>query len=170
MDGDISVESEVGIGTRFTVRVKLPETEIPRTDKRGAIDITKLHPARILLAEDVATNRMIFGALLKDCPYTIDLAENGEVAVEKALANEYDLVFMDIQMPVMDGLSAISALKTANYSKPIIACTANVMKEDIEEYMVSGFASVIGKPYLKEDLVANIQAAVTRESFTQSYR
>lgn len=170
MDGSISVESEVGVGTRFTLRVNLPETEIPRTDKRGAIDITKLQPARILLAEDVATNRMIFGALLKDCPYTIDEAENGEAAVEKALAQEYDLVFMDIQMPVMDGLSALSALKTVKYPKPIIACTANVMKEDVEEYMAAGFASVIGKPYLKEDLVAIIQAAVTRENLASSDR
>lgn len=170
MDGSIDVKSEMSRGSQFTVRVKLPETEAPRADERGAIDITKLHPARILLAEDVATNRMIFGALLKNCPYTIDEAINGAMAVEKALAQEYDLVFMDIQMPVMDGLSAISALNAANYAKPVIACTANVMKEDVEEYMAAGFASVIGKPYLKEDLVANIQAAVTRESFTKSFR
>ena len=170
MGGSITLTSTEGVGTTFTVLLRLPQTSLARTDKRGAIDVSKLQPARILLAEDVMTNRMIFNALLKDCPYTIDEVENGELAVEKALSEDYDLVFLDIQMPVMDGLSALHALKTVDYPKPIIACTANVMKEDVAQYMDAGFDSVMGKPYLKEDLVACIQAAVTRGRFTSTDR
>jgi PAS domain S-box-containing protein len=170
MGGSITLTSTQGVGTTFTVVLRLPQTSLARTDKRGAIDISKLQPARILLAEDVMTNRMIFHALLKDCPYTIDEVENGELAVQRALSQDYDLVFLDIQMPVMDGLSALHALKTVDYPKPIIACTANVMKEDVAEYMDAGFDSVMGKPYLKEDLVACIQAAVTRGSFASTDR
>ena len=170
MGGGIRVSSLLGKGSRFEVRVSLPITSMPRADQKSAINIAELQPAKILLAEDVMTNRMIFGALLKGLPYEIDEAENGELAVEKALKSEYDLVFLDIQMPVMDGLSALAALRVANYDKPVIACTANVMKEDIEEYLGAGFDSVIGKPYLKEDLVANIQASVTRASLSKSIR
>ena len=164
MNGSISVDSTLGEGTRFTVKLTLPVTQQPTADEQQGETITEIKPARILLVEDVTTNRLIFNALLKTYPFEIIEAVNGEIGVEKALNEEFDLVFMDIQMPVMDGLGALSALKAANYDKPVIACTANVMKEDIERYLAAGFDSVIGKPYLKEDLISNIQAAVTRDS------
>lgn len=164
MNGSISVDSTLGEGTRFTVKLTLPATQQPTADHEQGETITEIKPARILLVEDVTTNRLIFNALLKTYPFEIIEAVNGEIGVEKALNEEFDLVFMDIQMPVMDGLGALSALKAANYDKPVIACTANVMKEDIEQYLAAGFDSVIGKPYLKEDLISNIQSAVTRDS------
>ena len=164
MNGSISVDSTLGEGTRFTVKLTLPATQQPTADQEQGETITEIKPARILLVEDVTTNRLIFKALLKTYPFEIIEAVNGEIGVEKALNEEFDLVFMDIQMPVMDGLGALSALKAANYDKPVIACTANVMKEDIEQYLAAGFDSVIGKPYLQEDLISNIQAAVTRGS------
>ncbi|NRP47655.1 MULTISPECIES: PAS domain-containing hybrid sensor histidine kinase/response regulator [unclassified Marinobacterium] len=164
MNGSISVDSKLGEGTRFTVKLTLPATQQPTADQEQGETITEIKPARILLVEDVTTNRLIFNALLKTYPFEIIEAVNGEIGVEKALNEEFDLVFMDIQMPVKDGLGALSALKAANYDKPVIACTANVMKEDIEQYLAAGFDSVIGKPYLKEDLISNIQAAVTRGS------
>jgi len=164
MDGSIIADSTLGEGTRFTIKLELPVTQQPTADQKQGEEISEIKPARILLAEDVTTNRLIFNALLKTYPFEIVEAVNGEIAVEKALNEEFDLVFMDIQMPIMDGLAALVALKAANYRKPVIACTANVMKEDVEEYLAAGFDSVIGKPYLKEDLISNIQAAVRSDS------
>ena len=170
MDGSIQVDSVEGVGSRFIVNLKLPVTQEPTADDQQGEQLTEIEPARILLAEDVMTNRLVFNALLKDCPYQIDEAINGQVAVEKALSNEYDVVFMDIQMPVMDGFNALETLKAADYTKPIIACTANVMREDIEQYMDAGFDAIVGKPFLKEDLISNIQAAVTRDSLSKYIR
>lgn len=164
MRGKIEVESTVGVGTTFEVTLELPATDLPIPEMIPRYDLTSLVPARILLAEDVVTNRLIFTALLKDCPYSIDEAENGKIAVEKALAGDYDIVFLDIQMPVMDGLTALQILKSERYTKPILACTANVMKEDVERYLKSGFKKIVSKPFLKEQLIATIQSEVsTRE-------
>ncbi len=164
MRGKIEVESTVGVGTTFEVTLELPTTDLPIPEMIPRYDLTSLVPARILLAEDVVTNRLIFTALLKDCPYSIDEAENGKIAVEKALAGDYDIVFLDIQMPVMDGLTALQILKSERYTKPILACTANVMKEDVERYLKSGFKKIVSKPFLKEQLIATIQSEVsTRE-------
>lgn len=164
MRGKIEVESTVGVGTTFEVTLELPTTDLPIPEMIPRYDLTSLVPARILLAEDVVTNRLIFTALLKDCPYSIDEAENGKIAVEKALAGDYDIVFLDIQMPVMDGLTALQILKSERYTKPILACTANVMKEDVERHLKSGFKKIVSKPFLKEQLIATIQSEVsTRE-------
>jgi signal transduction histidine kinase/CheY-like chemotaxis protein len=164
MRGKIEVESTVGVGTTFEVTLELPTTDLPIPEMIPRYDLTSLVPARILLAEDVVTNRLIFTALLKDCPYSIDEAENGKIAVEKALAGDYDIVFLDIKMPVMDGLTALQILKSERYTKPILACTANVMKEDVERHLKSGFKKIVSKPFLKEQLIATIQSEVsTRE-------
>ena len=113
--------------------------------------------ARILLAEDMKANRLVFEAMLSDDMYSIDSAENGEEAVEMALANDYDVIFMDIMMPKMGGIEALQFLKEKGYLSPIVACTANVMKEDVQKYLAAGFDGVIGKPFLRDDLRRKIQ-------------
>lgn len=165
MNGRIDLVSKLGEGSTFTVRVELPVTQQPvkQDIEEQIIDIK---PARILLAEDVKTNQIVFEVMLRDCPYEIDIAENGEIAVKKALSADYDLIFMDIMMPKMGGVEALQALKIAGYTKPVIACTANVMKEDVKVYLEEGFNSVVGKPYLREDLITQIQAAVSHAAPT----
>ena len=159
MKGEIRVTSEVGMGTTFLVVLSLPITEelaaVPVIE-----DIKSVKPARILLAEDVSTNQLVFQSMLRGEPYTIDVAVDGYEAVEMALENDYDVIFMDIMMPRMDGVEALKALKDANYTKPIIACTANVSEEDQENYLAAGFDGVLNKPYLKEELSRCIQQAV----------
>ena len=161
MSGQVSVTSTLNQGTRFTVEVELPITQETVQDNLTEKTSQTTHKAKILLAEDVETNQMVFQVMLRNEPYEIDTAENGEVAVEKALKGNYDTIFMDIMMPKMGGIEALHKLRAAGFMKPIVACTANVMKEDIEQYMAEGFDGAIGKPYLKDELRMHIQSAVS---------
>ena len=160
MSGEISVSSTLGEGTTIMVTVELPITQEKVKQDIGE-QITDVNPARILLAEDVKTNQMVFEVMLRDEPYEIDMADDGEIAVQMALSGNYDVVFMDIMMPNMGGIEAFQTLKVAGFNKPVIACTANVMKEDVEQYLAAGFDGVIGKPYLRDELRMHIQSAVS---------
>ncbi|MDR1015192.1 MAG: response regulator [Coriobacteriales bacterium] len=117
---------------------------------------------RILLAEDLEVNREIVLALLEPTSVEIDCAENGKVAVEmfEERPEAYDLVLMDIQMPVMDGLEATRALRALDLPEakavPIVAMTANVFREEIEEYLAAGMTDHIGKPINLDDVIAKL--------------
>ena len=161
MSGQVSVTSTLNLGTTFTVEVELPITQETVQGNLTEKTSQTTHKAKILLAEDVESNQMVFQVMLRNEPYEIDTAENGEVAVEKALKGNYDIIFMDIMMPKMGGIEALHKLRAAGFMKPIVACTANVMKEDIEQYMAEGFDGAIGKPYLKDELRMHIQSAVS---------
>jgi CheY-like chemotaxis protein len=115
---------------------------------------------RVLLAEDVEINREILTALLEPTQLQIDYAENGLEAVSKfsAAPEKYDMIFMDVQMPEMDGYEAtrqIRALDLPNAARvPIIAMTANVFREDIEKCLISGMNGHVGKPLDFDDVLA----------------
>jgi CheY-like chemotaxis protein len=115
-------------------------------------DVLDLSDIRILLVEDVEINRDIFIALLGDTGVSIDIAENGLVAVSKFRENpdEYDLIIMDIQMPEMDGYQATITIREMDLPRaktiPIIAMTANVFKEDIDHCLESGMNDHLAKP------------------------
>jgi len=107
---------------------------------------------RLLLAEDVEINREILIALLEDTGIIIDCAENGQEALEmvESSAGKYDIVFMDVQMPIMDGYAATRAIRALpsmqDVRLPIIAMTANVFKSDIEESFAAGMDEHLRKP------------------------
>lgn len=164
MQGSVSVKSVIGSGTEFRVCLPLAPTDQKLTQEHNFLHLDELSKARILLVEDVMTNRMLFRAMLRDTPYQIDEAVDGKAGVAAALQHSYDLVLMDIQMPVMDGFEALRSLMSAEYEVPVVACTANVMKEDVDAYINAGFAAVIGKPYLKADLIQTIEAVRKKTS------
>jgi signal transduction histidine kinase/DNA-binding response OmpR family regulator len=101
---------------------------------------------KILLVEDVEMNRMIVIGLLEDSGCEIIEAENGQIAVDLARENEYDLILMDMQMPVMDGLTATREIRKFNKDIPIVAMTANAFKEDAERCIEAGMNTHIAKP------------------------
>jgi CheY-like chemotaxis protein len=114
---------------------------------------------RILLAEDVEINREIVQALLEPTSLAIDCAENGAEAVR--LFNEspeaYDMIFMDIQMPEMDGYEATRKIRELNKQIPIIAMTANVFREDIEKCLAAGMNDHVGKPLDFEEVLNKLR-------------
>ena len=123
-----------------------------------ALDLAYLHGARVLLVEDNELNQEIALGLLKDAELSIDVAENGEVAVQMVGKHEYDLVLMDMQMPVMDGLTATRAIRSNPQFRtlPIIAMTANVMASDREKCAEAGMNDHIAKPIDPDALVGTL--------------
>ena len=165
MKGEISVTSKLHEGTTF--RVELPvtisnkATESNSTsgdimEKQSVYVATKgLH---ILLVEDDKTNQMIALAMLKKFGHTITVAENGQHAIDLCQEeNNFQLIFMDIQMPVMDGITATRRLRDLGIVLPIVAMTANAMAGDREEYLKTGMSDYISKPIYTESLLALLE-------------
>ena len=154
MDGEIHVKSELGSGSEFAVRLWVKTGEKPdgkeETAPVGSIAGKCLEGKRALLVEDSELNQMIAEDILTSWGAKVDIAENGRVGVEKYTENDYDIIFMDIQMPEMDGYECTRLIrasgKPAAKSVPIIAMTANVMREDIEKAYQSGMNAHVGKP------------------------
>jgi signal transduction histidine kinase len=174
MGGTIGVTSEVGKGSCFSFELEVEKGSgdgetgdahaaalgfLGRAPSEGGVSFAG---RRILLAEDLEVNREIVLALLEPTSLEIDCAENGQVAIEmfKGRPDAYDLIFMDIQMPVMDGLEATRVLRALDLPEakavPIVAMTANVFREEIEEYLAAGMTDHIGKPINLEDVIAKL--------------
>ena len=121
-----------------------------------AIELEQIRGSRVLLVEDNELNREVALGLLEDAHLSIDIAENGQVAIEKVGAHNYDLVLMDMQMPVVDGLAATRAirLKPQFQALPIVAMTANVMESDREKCTEAGMNDHLTKPIDPEALFA----------------
>jgi two-component system sensor histidine kinase/response regulator len=108
----------------------------------------KAQGARILVVEDTALNQMLMNEILVSLGFAVDFAENGAIGVQKVLSTHYDLVLMDMQMPVMDGITATTEIRQhAGLAQlPIIAMTANAMREDSERCLACGMNDYIAKP------------------------
>jgi CheY-like chemotaxis protein len=113
---------------------------------------------RILVAEDSADNVMLLRAFLKTEGVLLEVARNGAEAVEIAKAKDIDLVLMDVQMPVLDGLEATRRLRSGGFKKPIIALTANALKEQINESLVAGCDAHLSKPVSRGALLSALRA------------
>ena len=154
MAGDIKVSSELGKGTEFEVSLPLKETQVEEVKKtrRKEYSTPDLSNKTILLAEDNKINQTVFNAMMGPTKANIVVAEDGIEAVKKFKEYQPDLVFMDIQMPNMDGVEACKTIQKFDNRTPIIALTANVMEADVKRYMESGFVAHLGKPIELNDL------------------
>lgn len=151
MSGFIEVTSEKGAGSQFCFTIPMKVNAYSQQQPIISISDFEYKPLNILLAEDNLVNQLVAARIFENLGYTVDLAENGAVAIEKAKSKNYDLIFMDVQMPVIDGLEATrSILENCNghITPPvIIAMTANAMKEDEAECLNAGMKDFISKPF-----------------------
>ncbi len=169
MNGKIWCESKIGIGSTFIFEIDLTELsddmEIEEKSISTLDDIELLSNNKILLTDDNEINQEIVVDLLEHSDMDIDIASDGLEAVNMVKSNQYDLIFMDLQMPVMDGIEATKIIRQIDKDIPIVALTANAMPRDIEHTKKAGMDAHLSKPidvsslynilfkYLKKDLV-----------------
>lgn len=149
MGGGIHVESKEGMGSSFIFDIDIKEADVQRAkheQKRDEIDKTIFRAKKILLVEDNLTNRLVILGLLEDCVEEIDIATNGKEALDIFESNKYDLILMDIQMPIMDGYEATRLIRQRDKNIPIIALSANAMSEEIQRTKDLGMNEYLTKP------------------------
>jgi len=153
MKGKLRVESELGKGSRFICDIPLGVNQAESQDEKAKktdvshIDLTGKH---VLVVDDVDINREIILALLEDSGAVLDTAQNGDIAVKKFLHNKYDLVLLDLHMPVMDGFTAVRHIRASTLPRaktvPIISISADASPDIHQKCMEAGITDHLAKP------------------------
>jgi PAS domain S-box-containing protein len=165
MGGNAGAESQLGVGSTFWFTVTLPKrpmttrTALQENTANARAHLQTEHAGqRVLVVEDEPINREIAQLVLEEAGLAVDIAENGESALSKLRTQPYDLIMMDMQMPLMDGLEATRQIRRMSHgtSIPIIAMTANAFAEDRQRCLDAGMNDFIAKPYEVEELYALI--------------
>ncbi|KPZ64813.1 Sensory/regulatory protein RpfC [Pseudoalteromonas sp. P1-16-1b] len=181
LNGDITVFSVVGRGSEFCFTMELNTTEHtqwvntfddirkPQTKELFSNNSQRNLVGRVLVAEDHPENRQLIKRILERMGLTVVAVENGRDAAQAAMDESFDLILLDIQMPIMDGEQAIKIIQATGVTTPIVALTANTMKHEIDRYLKQGFTDHIAKPidrscfsskiasYLDIDICENIK-------------
>lgn len=162
MGGDLVLEdNETGTTFLFTLDVKTAQQPAPVEDTEDqAFNLTAV---RVLVAEDNAINQLVVRAILEAAGMTLTMVDDGQAALAALKAERFDTVLMDINMPVMDGMTALAAIRRGqggDPSIPVIALTASAMAGDRERFLAMGFDDHLGKPIRPDELLTAIAMAI----------
>ncbi|MEY4256243.1 MAG: hypothetical protein RLZZ141_1470 [Pseudomonadota bacterium] len=166
MGGSIRVESELGNGSTFTALLKIPRLRdasnapAPTIEDEETVSQEIVQSLRVLAAEDNLVNQLVLRTLMEQFGITLTVVENGQLAVDAWEAQTWDIILMDMQMPVMGGVEASRLIRqreheTGRNKTPIIAVTANAMTHQISEYESAGINGIVAKP-IKADALAHV--------------
>lgn len=167
MGGLIEVKSEAGRGTSFRFSLAFPRCEMPAHQSPPPV-VGHREPLDILLVEDNQTNRTVAEAMISRLGHMVTSVPSGREALRSLTERRFDLVFMDIQMPGMDGMETTSLIRDRSSSVldryvPVVALTANVMNGDRERYISEGMQGYLPKPIMPEDLEKLLSEFVPKE-------
>ncbi len=165
--GKITVNSKLNVGTTFSFYIpykKGERTSIPENNQSN-YNFLSLKNSKILVAEDVELNQFLISQILQSWGCSIVIVNNGKDALDEFITTEFDIILMDIHMPVMDGITAtkkIRNLKNYKSKVPIIALTANALKGDHQNYINAGMDDCVTKPYTEEKLYEVINKVLNK--------
>lgn len=170
MQGDIRVESVKGIGSCFEIIMNCETQHLSLVDsyeqpagQNLEPEAIHSHKVKVLVAEDNTDNQLLVSVLLRKIDAEFTMVSNGHQAVEQLLRHEFDLVFMDMQMPEMGGEEATRLIRHAGIEVPVVALTANVMREDHQRYLQAGCQALLAKPIVQKDFYAMIKQYTHKE-------
>jgi signal transduction histidine kinase/CheY-like chemotaxis protein len=165
MGGQIRIESQVNQGStfRFTIRLKIPKGKeaVEPAPVRFSPTRVARRVLRVLLAEDTPTNQKLAEYLLSKRGHIVEIAQDGRQALELMEKHDYDVVLMDVQMPIMDGFQATAAIRRladpAKAGVPIIAMTAHALKEDADRCLAAGMDAYVSKPIEADEFIELVE-------------
>jgi CheY-like chemotaxis protein len=176
--GDLGRAKELNIDATLTKPIKTTSLQEALTRTLGVksvangtvwesviVNNTAGTPARLLIAEDPEANRIVIAAFLRGCPYDIEFAVNGLEAFEKAKTGTYNVIVMDVEMPLMDGYTAAKRIRAweienRNHPVPIIALTANALTGEEARSKEAGCDLYLSKPVNKRRLISEIESCL----------
>lgn len=175
MGGHLGVESEPGVGSVFYFTTLFGTPAVPAGVGESALNATptardsEVRNHKILVAEDSPDNRFLIQAYLKNAPYKVSMVQDGKAAIEHVRQEEFDVVLMDIQMPILDGLSATRAIREFELEQgrrpvPILAITANTHREDVQATRDAGCTGHLPKPISKAGLLRTLRGLLNPDA------
>ena len=174
MQGEIDVHSEAGRGSIFYFDIPMEPGDIDQIEE-NATSIVDMPELTILIVDDNEVNLKVVAGILGNQGHKTDTALNGQIAIDKLLENDYDLILMDMEMPVMNGITATQNIRMMDNPQkanvPIVAMTANVVNEDIERCRKAGMNDYTSKPINPEQMFQTIAEVIhSQEEFAEQFQ
>ncbi|MBW1296816.1 response regulator [Aquimarina litoralis] len=169
MDSEIKLESELGQGSRFHFDLKFEVFEDVVSnyqEEAKKIDYSVMVDKKVLVVEDNKINQLITRKILEKNKMICDVADNGDIAINKTKNNDFDLILMDIHMPGISGIEATKQIREFNTEIPIVALTAVTLDDNLDEFYHNGFNDIIPKPYKTEEFFTKLHKALSKKQTT----